>query len=139
MEPVGPTLIFISIVIFVMVAKHIATGVDYAVKREPVNELHPQLTHEAKMYEKLAGGGKHRFIYNMPTTTPTIHCFLVYFAMVIEIFFLFFFWTTIFPMGLDQEPLWLNIALIYGCEDARMPVGLIARPLSIINFTSTVP
>ncbi|KAF9303048.1 Casein kinase I isoform alpha [Mortierella antarctica] len=37
-------------------AKHIATGVDYAVKREPVNELHPQLTHEAKMYEKLAGG-----------------------------------------------------------------------------------
>ncbi|KAG0078664.1 Casein kinase I isoform alpha, partial [Podila epicladia] len=37
-------------------AKHIATGVDYAVKREPVNEPHPQLTHEAKMYEKLGGG-----------------------------------------------------------------------------------
>ncbi|KAF9378498.1 Casein kinase I isoform alpha [Podila verticillata] len=37
-------------------AKHNATGVDYAVKREAVNEPHPQLTHEAKMYEKLAGG-----------------------------------------------------------------------------------
>ncbi|KAG0333151.1 hypothetical protein BG000_009434 [Podila horticola] len=37
-------------------AKHIATSIDYAVKREPVNEPHPQLTHEAKMYEKLAGG-----------------------------------------------------------------------------------
>ncbi|KAI8596778.1 kinase-like domain-containing protein, partial [Dissophora ornata] len=37
-------------------ATHIATGVDYAIKREPVNVAHPQLEHEAKMYEYLAGG-----------------------------------------------------------------------------------
>ncbi|KAF9579181.1 Casein kinase I isoform alpha, partial [Lunasporangiospora selenospora] len=37
-------------------ATHIASGVDYAIKREPVNVSHPQLVHEARMYEKLAGG-----------------------------------------------------------------------------------
>ncbi|KAI1313869.1 serine/threonine protein kinase [Mortierella claussenii] len=37
-------------------ATHIATGVDYAIKREPSNVPHPQLEHEAKMYGQLAGG-----------------------------------------------------------------------------------
>ncbi|GJJ70855.1 hypothetical protein EMPS_03205 [Entomortierella parvispora] len=37
-------------------ATHQATGVDYAIKREPINVEHPQLGHEAKMYERLAGG-----------------------------------------------------------------------------------
>ncbi|KAF9975546.1 Casein kinase I isoform alpha [Actinomortierella ambigua] len=36
-------------------ATHIDTGVDYAIKREPINVPHPQLIHEAKMYEKLKG------------------------------------------------------------------------------------
>ncbi|KAG0285708.1 hypothetical protein BGZ97_007698, partial [Linnemannia gamsii] len=35
---------------------HIATGVDYAIKREPINVAHPQLEHEAKIYAKLKGG-----------------------------------------------------------------------------------
>ncbi|KAG0289634.1 hypothetical protein BGZ96_006854 [Linnemannia gamsii] len=37
-------------------ATHIATGVDYAIKREPINVAHPQLEHEAKIYAKLEGG-----------------------------------------------------------------------------------
>ncbi|KAG0052829.1 hypothetical protein BGZ83_002091 [Gryganskiella cystojenkinii] len=37
-------------------ATHTATGVDYAIKREAANAPHPQLPHEAKMYERLAGG-----------------------------------------------------------------------------------
>ncbi|KAG0232976.1 Casein kinase I isoform alpha [Actinomortierella wolfii] len=37
-------------------ATHIDTGVDYAIKREPINVPHPQLIHEAKMYEKLKDG-----------------------------------------------------------------------------------
>ncbi|KAF8982991.1 serine/threonine protein kinase [Entomortierella lignicola] len=37
-------------------ATHIATGIDYAIKREPANIPHPQLEHEAKMYRQLAGG-----------------------------------------------------------------------------------
>ncbi|KAG0267339.1 hypothetical protein BG011_006756 [Mortierella polycephala] len=37
-------------------ATHIATGMDYAIKREPINVSHPQLDHEAKMYEILKGG-----------------------------------------------------------------------------------
>ncbi|KAF9903388.1 hypothetical protein EC991_003843 [Linnemannia zychae] len=37
-------------------ATHIATGVDYAIKREPVNVAHPQLEHESKIYAKLEGG-----------------------------------------------------------------------------------
>ncbi|KAG0004173.1 serine/threonine protein kinase, partial [Entomortierella chlamydospora] len=35
---------------------HIATGIDYAIKREPINVPHPQLEHEAKIYQQLAGG-----------------------------------------------------------------------------------
>ncbi|KAF9342778.1 hypothetical protein BGX26_006863, partial [Mortierella sp. AD094] len=37
-------------------ATRIATGIDYAIKREPINVPHPQLEHEAKMYHQLAGG-----------------------------------------------------------------------------------
>ncbi|KAF9922909.1 hypothetical protein FBU30_006963 [Linnemannia zychae] len=37
-------------------ATHIATGVDYAIKREPINISHPQLEHEAKIYARLDGG-----------------------------------------------------------------------------------
>ncbi|KAF9095511.1 hypothetical protein BGX29_008981 [Mortierella sp. GBA35] len=37
-------------------ATHVATGVDYAIKREPINVAHPQLEHEAKIYAKLEGG-----------------------------------------------------------------------------------
>ncbi|KAI8360022.1 putative casein kinase I, partial [Mortierella sp. GBAus27b] len=37
-------------------ATHITSGVDYAIKREPINVAHPQLEHEAEMYKKLAGG-----------------------------------------------------------------------------------
>lgn len=32
---------------------------DYAIKREPINVPHPQLEHEAKMYEILKGGGNY--------------------------------------------------------------------------------
>jgi len=41
-----------------MLATHITTGVNYAIKREPIHVAHPQLEHEAEMYRKLAGGGK---------------------------------------------------------------------------------
>ncbi|KAG0351159.1 serine/threonine protein kinase, partial [Gamsiella multidivaricata] len=37
-------------------ATHIASGVDYAIKREPIDVPHPQLEHEAKVYGILAGG-----------------------------------------------------------------------------------
>ncbi|KAK3825681.1 MAG: hypothetical protein J3Q66DRAFT_377092 [Benniella sp.] len=46
-------------------ATHITTGVDYAIKREPIHVAHPQLEHEAEMYRKLAGG----------VGIPTMHWF----------------------------------------------------------------
>ncbi|KAG0266717.1 hypothetical protein DFQ27_009493 [Actinomortierella ambigua] len=36
-------------------ATHIDTGIDYAIKREPISASHPQLIQESKMYEKLKG------------------------------------------------------------------------------------
>ncbi|ORZ14445.1 hypothetical protein BCR41DRAFT_377955 [Lobosporangium transversale] len=59
-------------------ATHIATGVDYAIKREPINVAHPQLEHEFRMYEQLAGG----------VGIPKVHWFGkegMYNAMVIDL------------------------------------------------------
>ncbi|KAF9111384.1 hypothetical protein BGX27_004995 [Mortierella sp. AM989] len=59
-------------------ATHVATGIDYAIKREPINVPHPQLEHEAKMYQQLAGG----------VGIPNMHWFGkegMYNAMVIDL------------------------------------------------------
>ncbi|KAG0205164.1 serine/threonine protein kinase, partial [Mortierella sp. GBA30] len=59
-------------------ATHIATDVDYAIKREPINVPHPQLEHEARIYAKLAGGDG----------IPEVHWFGkegMYNAMVIDL------------------------------------------------------